>query len=81
MKHLKGIFRMMGALLGGRYKKAPWRSGLMLVVFVIYLLLPADLIADILPIVGLVDDAAVFGFFLGAVKKDVDSFLEWEERK
>lgn len=81
MKHIKGFFRMLGALFGGRYRKAPWRTGVMLVLFVVYLLVPSDFIADILPLLGLVDDAAVFGIFLGAAKRDVDSFLKWESTK
>lgn len=81
MKHARGFFRMIGALFGGRYKKAPWRSGIMLVVSVVYLVIPLDAIIDAIPVLGYLDDAAVFGFFLGAVKKDVDKFLEWEGQK
>ncbi len=52
---------MAGALFVGRYKKAPWRTEAMLILFVVYLLVPTDFISDFLPILGFVDDAAVFG--------------------
>jgi uncharacterized membrane protein YkvA (DUF1232 family) len=81
MKHVRGFFRMMGALFGGRYRKAPWRSGVMLGVFAVYLVIPLDAIIDAIPVLGFVDDAAVFGFFVAALKKDVDRFLEWEGQK
>lgn len=78
MKQVKGFFRMMGAMFGGRYKKAPWRSGVMLAVFAVYLLVPLDAIIDAIPVLGFVDDAAVFGVFVAALKKDIDKFLAWE---
>lgn len=69
---------MAGALFGGRYKKAPWRSGIMLVVSVVYLVIPLDAIIDAIPVLGYLDDAAVFGFLAAALKKDIDRFLAWE---
>lgn len=74
---------MASALFGGRYKNAPWRSGIMLVVFAVYLLVPLDAIIDAIPVLGFGDDAAVFGVFVAALKKDIDRFLAWEseERK
>jgi uncharacterized membrane protein YkvA (DUF1232 family) len=78
MKHVKGFFRMLGALFGGKYRKAPWRTGIMLVMFTVYLLVPLDFILDAIPVLGYVDDAAVFGVLLAAAKRDVDKFLEWE---
>lgn len=80
MKHIKGFFRMMGALFGGRYKKAPWRSGIMLAVSVVYLVVPLDAIIDAIPVLGFMDDAAVFGVFVAALKRDIDKFLAWEGR-
>lgn len=81
MKHLKGFFRMLGAMFGGKYRKAPWRSGLMLGLFAVYLLVPTDFILDAIPVLGFADDAAVFGVLLAAAKRDVDKFLEWEATK
>ncbi len=69
---------MTGAMLGGRYKKAPWRSGIMLVASVVYLVIPLDAIIDAIPVLGYLDDAAVFGFLAAALKKDIDKFLAWE---
>lgn len=79
MKHVRGFFRMMAALFRGRYKKAPWRSGIMLLVSAVYLVIPLDAIIDAIPVLGYLDDATVFGFLAATLKKDIDKFLAWED--
>ncbi|MCR5235541.1 MAG: DUF1232 domain-containing protein [Lachnospiraceae bacterium] len=43
----------------------------------IYVVTPTDLIPDIIPAIGLVDDAAVFAACLYLVKSDLDEFRNW----
>ena len=40
---------------------------------------PLDAIPDFIPIVGLLDDAAVIAFVLRAVQTDIQNFKDWED--
>ena len=45
---------------------------------ILYLVTPFDLIADYIPVIGLVDDAAVILFCAFMVKSDLDDYAEWK---
>lgn len=42
-----------------------------------YVLAPIDLIPDAIPLVGMLDDAAVVGFCLNTVKGELDQYRAW----
>ncbi len=44
----------------------------------LYVLCPLDLIPDVLPVIGHVDDAAVMTFVIDSIKKEMTDFTEWE---
>ncbi len=44
----------------------------------IYLVSPLDLIPDVLPLLGFVDDAAVLFWIVRQVRRDLDDFRAWE---
>lgn len=77
--YVRGFGRMWGAVGKRNYGKFPWRTVIGAAASVVYIVSPFDLIPDFIATpLGLVDDAAVFGFLLGLVRKDVLRFLEWE---
>ena len=45
----------------------------------IYFVSPVDLIPDVIPVAGHLDDAAVVGACLALVKSDLDDYKEWRE--
>ena len=50
------------------------------VVFaLVYLIAPVDVIPDFLPLVGYVDDTAVFGLLLAGFKSDIGAYRRWKE--
>ena len=51
---------------------------MLVVVAVIYFVSPVDLVPDIIPVAGLVDDAGVIAFVVAQIKADLDNFLVWE---
>ena len=73
-----GLVRMVRATVAGRYRRLPRRTLVAAVAGLVYLLDPLDLIPDVIPVVGLVDDAAVLGWVISRVRKDLDEFLAWE---
>jgi uncharacterized membrane protein YkvA (DUF1232 family) len=47
----------------------------------LYFVSPIDAIFDAIPVLGLVDDAAVLGWVLGQVKAELQAFRDWEGRR
>lgn len=62
----------------GRYRDVPVATIITLTAAVIYLVCPLDLIPDIIPVVGQLDDAAVFGLAALAAHNDLTAYAEWK---
>lgn len=78
---LKALFRMLQAYLRRDYTSVPWGSIVLVVVAIIYFVSPLDLLPDWIPLAGFIDDAAVIGFVIKQIQKDLDAFLMWENLK
>ena len=46
-------------------------------VVLLYVLNPLDIVPDLIPGFGFVDDAGVFAIGFKLIKKDFDRYLEW----
>ncbi len=77
---LLACLRLLRAYADGSYRDLPWASLVSIIAAVIYFVNPADLIPDFLLHFGLIDDAALIGWILSAVKSDVENFLAWERQ-
>lgn len=75
---LGAALRMVRETLAGRYRNTPRRTLLAVLAGAIYLVNPLDLLADVLPIVGLVDDVAVLAWVAHLIRRDLNDFLAWE---
>lgn len=62
----------------GEYKDIPYGTIIAVVGVLLYLLSPVDVIPDILPGVGLLDDAAVLTACYNLFKDDIDEYKEWK---
>ena len=76
--YLTALFRLLRAYIRGEYRDIPWVSIVLVTVGIIYFVSPIDLVPDILPGIGLIDDAAVIAFVVAQIKADLDNFLAWE---
>jgi uncharacterized membrane protein YkvA (DUF1232 family) len=63
----------------GRYRRMPWGTVAAVVFTLLYVLNPLDLIPDVLPIIGELDDAAVIAACLFLVEMDLTKYREWKE--
>jgi len=63
----------------GSYRAVPCYSLLAIVVALVYVIDPLDFVPDVIPIVGLVDDALVAFVCLSLVEKDLRAYEEWRE--
>ena len=60
------------------YTEFPSGTMLAIVAALIYFLSPADLVSDIVPILGFVDDAAILGKCLDFAKDDSKKYNKWK---
>ena len=61
------------------YRQVPYGTIGAIVFTLIYVLNPFDLVPDILPIIGELDDAAVFAAGLMLVESDLRKYEKWKE--
>lgn len=61
---------------GGRYR-LPWRTAAALIAALAYFLAPVDGLSDLIPLVGFVDDAAVFATVFTAAEADLRAYCDW----
>lgn len=73
------LFAMIGDYWNGAYRMIPWWAVAAIVFALLYVLNPFDLIPDILPVIGLTDDAAVLALCLAMTEKDILKYRDWKE--
>jgi uncharacterized membrane protein YkvA (DUF1232 family) len=61
------------------YRDVPLGSIIAIVSALIYFLSPIDLLSDSIPVLGYVDDAAVFAFVWKMVADDIEEYRKWQE--
>ncbi len=72
------VTAMIRAYASGEYRQVPWHTIASLAGALGYVVMPLDLIPDLLPMIGFMDDASLFGVALNFARKDIDSFLCWK---
>jgi len=72
------LFRLIRARMSGEYKVTPWRSIVSALAGIVYFVNPIDVIPDVIPFFGFMDDAAVLAFVIRMIMGDLERFLRWE---
>ncbi|NTU67842.1 MAG: DUF1232 domain-containing protein [Chlorobiaceae bacterium] len=78
---VQAAVRLVRTTVRREYPDVPWRSIVLITAGLIYFVSPADAIPDILPMLGLTDDAAILTAIFASVSSDLDAFLEWEKSR
>ena len=63
----------------GAYRQIPYGAIASIVFSLIYVLNPFDLVPDMLPLIGQLDDVAVMGACLIMVEQDLHKYKDWKE--
>src|SRR5690242_5903491 len=63
----------------GKYRQMPWATVAAIAFTLIYVFNPLDLVPDVLPIVGEIDDAAVFTACLFLIERDLLAYKDWKQ--
>lgn len=75
---LRAFIRLVQAWAGGRYRQVGTDTILLVVAALIYVVWPADLIADMLPVIGLTDDATMIFIVARKLRDELAKFRGWE---
>jgi uncharacterized membrane protein YkvA (DUF1232 family) len=73
--------RMVRSGLSGRYPHLDSRRLGLAVLGLLYIVWPLDVLPDVIPLLGLGDDAFVAAWIAGAVLGETDRFLQWEAER
>ena len=63
----------------GAYRQVPYGAIASIVFTLIYVLNPFDLVPDMLPVIGQLDDVAVLGACLILVEQDLHKYRNWKQ--
>jgi len=80
-KNIKLLFSVVKDYAQGNYKEIPWTSIAAIIGALLYIFSPIDLIPDFIPVIGLVDDAAVLGLCLNSIGKDLEKYEIWKQKE
>jgi len=73
------LISMVRDYRSGAYREIPWWVIAAVVFTLLYVLSPIDLIPDVIPVIGLVDDALVLALCLAMIEQDLIKYQEWKE--
>ena len=63
------------------YKDIPVKSIIAIISALLYWLLPTDVIPDMIPGIGYIDDASVLAFCISLIGDDLKDYQQWRELK
>ena len=72
------IFELLRDRVAGVYKETPWTTIAALTGALLYVLSPIDLILDIIPGIGFLDDAIVIGLAIKLALSDLEKYRVWK---
>lgn len=78
---IKTMVRMVGCTVSREYQGIPWQSIVFITAALIYFVSPFDALADFLPLIGFIDDAAIISAVFASIGKDIEKFNAWEAEK
>lgn len=75
------LFSLVKDYASGEYREIPFNIVAAAGAALLYVLSPIDLIPDFIPVLGYLDDAAVVGFCLNLMEKDLATYQVWKDAK
>jgi uncharacterized membrane protein YkvA (DUF1232 family) len=76
-KKLQQLYFMVRDGLSNRYKELTKPKIAIGIAVLLYAIMPADLIPDVLPVLGFADDAALLAWFFKLAAKEVKQYEQW----
>ncbi len=73
MRDIKDFFSLCWAVLRRRYP-FPWKTFLVALLCVVYIVSPVDLLPDVMPLLGITDDATFLLLVLAMIRQDIQKY-------
>lgn len=81
MEHGKVMLAMVKDYATGRYREVPYWAISAAALALLYVLNPVDVIPDLIPGLGYLDDATVVAFCLKLMERELERYKEWRVRQ
>jgi uncharacterized membrane protein YkvA (DUF1232 family) len=80
-KDILGLVGMVNDWVTGQYKALPWETILTIIAALRYVVSPVDVIPDVVPVAGVIDDVFLITKVLPAIQHDVAKYKEWKSQQ
>lgn len=78
LEHGKVLLSMIRDYIAGRYREVPYWAMGAIALALLYVLNPLDVIPDIVPGFGYLDDATVLAFCIKLVENEINKYKAWK---
>jgi uncharacterized membrane protein YkvA (DUF1232 family) len=78
VNRMRLLFEMLKDFWKGEYREVPWYTIAIAVAAVLYFINPFDIILDIIPGAGYLDDVVVIGFVYKAIHEDLKTYCKFK---
>lgn len=75
---LQSLFRLIQDYVNGTYTDVSRVTIATATAALIYFVSPIDVIPDFIPILGFIDDAAIVGYVVKRLYKEIDRYQKWQ---
>lgn len=81
LDEVRALSRLVRAWASGAYRQVPAGTLTMALLALAYFLMPMDAVPDFIVGLGFLDDVAVIGQVVRALREDLSAFRDWEARQ
>ena len=81
LQEILGLVGMVNDWVTGQYKGIPWETILTIIAVLTYVVSPVDVVPDVIPVAGVVDDVYLATKILPAISKDIAKYKEWKSQQ
>lgn len=78
---IKLMLSMLKDYKSGAYRDVSWGTIASIIAALLYVFSPIDLIPDMIPVIGLIDDAAVVALCLKLIHNDFEKYKKFKENQ
>jgi len=78
---LKEMVSLLKDYFTGEYTEAPWKVISAVAAAVLYFVSPIDLVPDVIPILGFLDDAFIISMCLSLCRSDIEDYRQFKSEQ